>query len=61
MWSLGALLELNDREKMEAFLFTYKKEHGGINLPEVNQGIASTNSDILQAFSIQISQYALII
>ena len=37
MWSLGALLELSDREKMETFLFNYKKEHGGLNLPDVDK------------------------
>ena len=38
MWSLGALLELSDRENMETFLFNFKKEHGGLNLPDVDKG-----------------------
>ncbi|XP_076801600.1 dynein axonemal heavy chain 8-like [Clavelina lepadiformis] len=33
MWSLGALLELNDREKMEIFLYKYQQENRGLNLP----------------------------
>jgi len=38
MWSLGALLELPDREKMETFIYKYQKEHGGLNLPTIPPG-----------------------
>nr|XP_018669928.1 dynein heavy chain 5, axonemal-like isoform X1 [Ciona intestinalis]XP_026692815.1 dynein heavy chain 5, axonemal-like isoform X1 [Ciona intestinalis] len=38
MWSLGALLELPDREKMEEFLYKYKKDNGVLNLPNLKPG-----------------------
>ncbi len=34
MWSIGAILELDDRAKMETFLV----QQGGLNLPPVKEG-----------------------
>uniref|UniRef100_H2ZG63 Uncharacterized protein n=1 Tax=Ciona savignyi TaxID=51511 RepID=H2ZG63_CIOSA len=38
MWSLGALLELSDREKMEQFIYKYAKDNGGLDLPKLTPG-----------------------
>ena len=56
MWSLGALLELVDREKMETFLFNYNKEHGGLNLPDVNKGMTGTLTTLTSIFQFALRQ-----
>ena len=38
MWGVGALLELDDRAKMEEFLVN----HGKLSLPDINEGSQDT-------------------
>ncbi|XP_039266995.2 dynein axonemal heavy chain 8-like [Styela clava] len=42
MWSLGALLELPDREKLQTFLYEHKKQHGVPDLPAMPEGESHT-------------------
>uniref|UniRef100_H2ZG69 Dynein, axonemal, heavy chain 5 n=1 Tax=Ciona savignyi TaxID=51511 RepID=H2ZG69_CIOSA len=54
MWSLGALLELSDREKMEQFIYKYAKDNGGLDLPKLTPGFTI---ELLLDFTLDMFEY----